>query len=115
MTSYSALELATTKALSEKCIIFYQEYEDHLGNTLYDNFVFYDFVDKDDFIENFYDFCYWKSDERPHINFELQEYISKSEIYGKLDIWKNIYVKSFCDNVDLSMLEEELVNYFDTK
>lgn len=112
MTSYSALELAIEKASNEKCLLFYQEYEDYYGAISYDDFIFYDFVSKDDFLNEFGFFVSRKSDNRSRPDFELHDCVTKDEIYAKLDTWKNIYVKNFDENVDLSLYEEDIMKLY---
>lgn len=63
--SYSALELATNKAMDEKTIFFYQEYESSWNYELsYDNFTFYDFVSEEDFLNELEDFVKSKSEQK---------------------------------------------------
>jgi hypothetical protein len=114
MTSYTALELAIEKAQSEKCMIFYQEYENNDYSLSYENFIFYEFISSEDFCEAFYDFCLEKSDANV-VCYELWDEINNDSIYLRLDAWKNIHVMNFCDNVDLSEYEEKLIKYFDEK
>lgn len=108
MESYTALELAIIKATAKKCLLFYQEYEDHYGNVSYDDFTFYSFVSKEDFLDKFKFFCKKKSDDGTLRELEFCD-CKKDEMYMKLDVWKNIYIKNYDGNVDLSTYEDDIM------
>ncbi len=107
--TYTGLELAKEKASRERCILFYQQYETVDYNISYDDFTFYDFVSKEDFLNELKNFIDLKSDKFDS-EVELWE-IDDSLIYLKVDSWKNLYVVSFDDNinkVDFSKFENDI-------
>ncbi len=104
--TYTPLELAKEKALEERSILFYQKYESTDYKISYGDSVFYNFVSKEDFLEELKCFIESKSDTS-NLCAELWK-IDDELIYLKVDVWKNLYVVSCDDKVKLFEFEKDV-------
>lgn len=113
--TYTALELAIEKAEKNKSILFFHDYGNNYDvESSYDYFVFHKFSTIETFCEELYDYCKDKSGNNA-IDYEFPDHFANDHFVIKLDVWKNIYVTNFPKNVDISLYEKQIMDYFENR